>query len=81
MAETASTLTRSAPLKSDDPAWAHGIKVAGKRNQSICLYCNKHIQGGGMTRLNQHLAGVSGNVGSCPKAPSDVQWEMKRLLE
>ena len=47
----------SAPAKFDDPAWAHCIKVLGKRNQTICLYCNKHIQGGGITRLKQHLAG------------------------
>ena len=63
--------------KFNDPAWAHCIKVSGKRNQTICLYCNKHIQGGGITRLKQHLA----DVGHCSKVPSDVQWQMKQLLD
>ena len=57
----------SAPAKSDDPAWAHCIKVPGKRNQTICFYCNKHIQGGGITRLKQHLARILGDVGHCSK--------------
>ena len=67
------------PTKFDDPSWAHCIKVPGKRNQNICLYCNK--QGGGITRLKQHLAKILGDIGNCSKVPSDVQWHMKQLLD
>ena len=55
------------PSKSDDPVWAHCIKVLGKKNQTICLYCNKHIQSGGITHLKQHLAEILGDVGNCSK--------------
>ncbi|GKU92834.1 hypothetical protein SLEP1_g6507 [Rubroshorea leprosula] len=35
--------------KTDDPAWAHCLIVPSKRNQTKCLYCDKLIQGGGIT--------------------------------
>ena len=41
------------PSKSDDPVWAHCIKVLGKKNQTICLYCNKHIQSGGIRNFKR----------------------------
>ena len=55
--------------------------MSGKRNQTICFFYNKHIQGGGITRLKQHLAGILRDVGHCSKVPSDVQWKMKQLLD
>ena len=45
----AATSMASAPAKSDDPAWAHAKMVLGKRNNTICLHCNKHLKGGGIT--------------------------------
>ncbi|KAK2974037.1 hypothetical protein RJ640_006229 [Escallonia rubra] len=71
----------SAPARSDDPAWAHGKVVEGKRNNTICIHCDKHLKGGGITRLKMHLAGVTGQVEACKKAPHDVRWQMKQLLE
>ncbi|KAK3006446.1 hypothetical protein RJ639_015956 [Escallonia herrerae] len=76
-----SSSVASAPARSDDPAWAHGKVVAGKRNNTICIHCNKHLKGGGITRLKMHLAGVTGQVEACKKAPHDVRWQMKQLLE
>ncbi|KAK2987942.1 hypothetical protein RJ640_003420 [Escallonia rubra] len=49
----------SATARSDDPAWAHGKVVAGKRNNTICIHCDKHLKGGGITRIKMHLAGVT----------------------
>ncbi|KAG5241726.1 zinc finger protein [Salix suchowensis] len=71
----------SAPARSDDPAWAHGQVVAGSKNASICIHCNKRINGGGVTRLKYHLAGIKGQVEPCKKVPPDVKWQMKQLLE
>uniref|UniRef100_A0A6N2LXX5 BED-type domain-containing protein n=1 Tax=Salix viminalis TaxID=40686 RepID=A0A6N2LXX5_SALVM len=59
MAENSSsggTSISSAPARSNDPAWAHGQVVAGAKNASICVHCNKRINGGGVTRLKYHLA-------------------------
>ena len=58
MAENSSsggTSMYSAPTRSDDPAWSHGQVVTGAKNASICIYCNKRINGGGITRLKYTL--------------------------
>ena len=84
MAENSSTIgssTASAPARSDDPAWAHARVVPEVRNNTICLYCNKLIKGGGITRLKYHLAGIRGQVEPCKSAPDDVKWQMKQLVE
>ena len=84
MAENSSTIgssTASAPARSDDPTWAHARVVPKARNNTICLYCNKLIKGGGITRLKYHLAGIRGQVESCKSAPDDVKWQMKQLVE
>jgi hypothetical protein len=71
----------SAPARSDDPAWAHGQVVVGAKNSSICIHCSKRINGGGITRLKYHLAGIKGQVEACKKVPPDVKWQMKQLIE
>ncbi|KAI8528485.1 hypothetical protein RHMOL_Rhmol12G0151700 [Rhododendron molle] len=71
----------SAPAKSDGPAWAYSKLVLGKKNNTICLFCNKHLKGGGITRLKQHLAGVKGEVEACKNVPMDVKWPMNQTLE
>ena len=84
MAENSSsggTSISSAPARSDDPAWAHGQVIAGVKNASICIYCNKRINGGGVTRLKYHLAGIKGEVEPCKKVPPDVKWQMKQLID
>ncbi|KAG5233223.1 DNA binding protein [Salix suchowensis] len=71
----------SAPTRSDDPAWAHGQVVPGVKNASICIYCNKRINGGGVTRLKYHLAGIKGEVEACKKVPPEVKWQMKQMVD
>ncbi|XP_024445090.1 uncharacterized protein LOC18107685 [Populus trichocarpa] len=71
----------SAPARSDDPAWAHGQVVISVKNSSICVHCSKRINGGGITRLKYHLAGIKGQVEACKKVPPDVKWQMKQLIE
>ncbi|KAJ8775002.1 hypothetical protein K2173_020006 [Erythroxylum novogranatense] len=65
----------------NDPAWAHAGVVPGQKNHTICLFCNKHLKGGGITRLKRHLAGVKGDVEACKKVSHDVKWQMKTLLD
>ncbi|KAJ6964799.1 hypothetical protein NC652_002893 [Populus alba x Populus x berolinensis] len=55
----------SAPTRSDDPAWAHRQVVIGVKNS--------RINGGGITRLKYHLAGIKGQVEACKKVPPDVK--------
>jgi hypothetical protein len=84
MADNSSTIGSSAastPARSDDPAWAHAHTVSEARNNTICLYCNKLIKRGGITRLKYHLAGIRGQVEPCKSAPDDVKWQMKQLIE
>ena len=71
----------SASARSDDPAWAHGQVVVDAKNSSICVHCSKRINGGGITRLKYHLAGIKGQVEACKKVPPDVKWQMKQLIE
>jgi len=64
-------------FKSGDRAWAHGQVVPGKKNNTIYVYCQKHLAGGGITRLKEHLAGIKGNVAACKRVPNEVKWQMK----
>jgi len=66
--------------KSDDPAWAHGQVVLRKRNNTICVYCQKHLAGGEITQLKEHLAEIKGNVAACKRVPNEVKWHRKQLL-
>uniref|UniRef100_A0A6N2MSJ5 BED-type domain-containing protein n=1 Tax=Salix viminalis TaxID=40686 RepID=A0A6N2MSJ5_SALVM len=84
MAENSSsggTSMYSSSTRSDDPTWAHGQVVPGVKNASICIYCNKRINGGGDTRLKYHLAGIKGEVEPCKKVPPEVKWQMKQLVD
>ena len=56
------------PPKARDTAWAHCDMIDGKM---ICKYCQKSIQGGGINRFKQHLAGIGGHVKPCG-APNEI---------
>ncbi|KAG6659862.1 hypothetical protein CIPAW_03G065700 [Carya illinoinensis] len=75
---TGATSTTLAPVRSEDPAWAHARAVPGARNNTECLYCNKVIRGGGITRLKYHLAGIPGNVEACKKVSEDGQSQLSK---
>ncbi|XP_040995981.1 uncharacterized protein LOC121242146 [Juglans microcarpa x Juglans regia] len=68
-------------IRLEDPAWAHARAVPGARNNTECLYCNKVIRGGGITRLKHHLAEIPGDVEACKNVSEDVKWQMKELLD
>lgn len=77
---TPSSSSPSIGGRSDDPAWAHGKPVADSKNSSICIYCDKRLNGGGITRLKYHLAGVKGQAQVCRNVPENVRSQMKRLI-
>lgn len=57
--------------KATDIGWEHGTALDGDKRKVKCNYCAK-IVSGGITRLKQHVAGISGNVEQCPSAPKEV---------
>lgn len=63
-----------------DPGWEHGIAQDEKKKKVKCNYCGK-IVSGGIYRLKQHLARISGEVTYCDKAPEEVRFRMKENLE
>ncbi|XP_019437546.1 PREDICTED: uncharacterized protein LOC109343613 isoform X1 [Lupinus angustifolius] len=72
-----------APIRSSgfiDPGWDHGIAQDERKKKVRCNYCGK-IVSGGIYRLKQHLARVSGEVTYCEKAPEEVYLKMKENLE
>ena len=44
-----------------DIGWEHAEPVGGSRRTTKCKYCGKVIHGG-ITRLKQHIAHISGQV-------------------
>ncbi|XP_059435153.1 uncharacterized protein LOC132168095 [Corylus avellana] len=63
-----------------DPGWEHGIAQDEKKKKVKCNYCGKVVSGG-IYRLKQHLARLSGEVTYCEKAPEEVCLRMKENLE
>jgi hypothetical protein len=65
-----------------DPAWDYCIyKVVGKKKTYTCMFCNKQINGGGIHRLKEHLAGVVGDVKSCGGVDADTKFRMQENLK
>ena len=50
------------PPKARDIAWTHCDMIDDKM---IYKYCQKSIQGGGINRFKQHLAGIGGHIKPC----------------
>ncbi|KAK9288436.1 hypothetical protein L1049_016893 [Liquidambar formosana] len=63
-----------------DPGWEHGIAQDERKKKVKCKFCGKTVSGG-IYRLKQHLARVSGEVTYCDKAPEEVCLKMKENLE
>ncbi|XP_059632033.1 uncharacterized protein LOC132274713 [Cornus florida] len=68
------------PTGFGDPGWEHGIAQDEKKKKVRCNYCGKVVSGG-IYRLKQHLARLSGEVTYCDKAPEDVCLKMRENLE
>ncbi|GLT50566.1 hypothetical protein SLA2020_240440 [Shorea laevis] len=72
-----------APLRSTgyvDPGWEHGIAQDERKKKVKCNYCGKVVSGG-IFRLKQHLARISGEVTHCEKVPDEVCLNMRKNLE
>ncbi|XP_047333879.1 uncharacterized protein LOC124937630 [Impatiens glandulifera] len=63
-----------------DPGWEHGIAQDDRKKKVRCNYCGKVVSGG-IYRLKQHLARISGEVTYCDKAPEEVCLKMRENLE
>lgn len=63
-----------------DPGWQHGVAQDEKKKKVKCNYCGK-IVSGGIFRLKQHLAMVSGEVTHCEKVSEEVCFGMRKNLE
>ncbi|KAL0308060.1 UNVERIFIED_CONTAM: hypothetical protein Sangu_2995700 [Sesamum angustifolium] len=63
-----------------DPGWEHGVAQDERKKKVRCNYCSKVVSGG-IYRLKQHLARLSGEVTYCDKAPEDVRLKMRENLE
>lgn len=63
-----------------DPGWEHGVAQDDRKKKVRCNYCGKVVSGG-IYRLKQHLARLSGEVTYCDKAPEEVRLKMRENLE
>ncbi|KAK6937209.1 protein of unknown function DUF659 [Dillenia turbinata] len=63
-----------------DPGWEHGMAQDERKKKVKCNYCGKVVSGG-IFRLKQHLARISGEVTHCEKVPEEVCLKMKKNLE
>ncbi|GMH29710.1 hypothetical protein Nepgr_031553 [Nepenthes gracilis] len=63
-----------------DPGWEHGIAQDERKKKVKCNYCGKVVSGG-IYRLKQHLARISGEVTYCDRAPEEVYLKMRENLE
>ncbi|CAN1330814.1 hypothetical protein LINPERPRIM_LOCUS35099 [Linum perenne] len=70
-----STFRSSPLLQSADASSFHPSVVARFRPLRFIV-----PTGGGISRFKNHLAGVSGNIRACPKAPPDVRAAMLKIL-
>ncbi|KAF7812881.1 uncharacterized protein G2W53_033857 [Senna tora] len=65
-----------------DPAWDHfSFKKEGRTNVYTCLHCLSVYKGGGINRMKQHLACVTGQIMSCKKVSHDVRHQMLESLK
>ena len=55
----------SAPPRSDDPAWKYGYIDPKNNKHAVCMYCERVIKGGRITRLKEHLGGITGEIAAC----------------
>lgn len=62
-----------------DIGWEHAVAQNGDKKVPKCNYCGKVIHGG-ITRLKQHLAHISGEVAACTKVSKELMQLMQRHL-
>ncbi|KAJ3678014.1 hypothetical protein LUZ60_001817 [Juncus effusus] len=76
---TPNSETQAPPSK--DPAWAHCCRPDPKISARVqCNYC-KNVYTGGITRMKEHLAGITGNAVSCTVVPDEVRKKIFNLVQ
>ncbi|RVW98874.1 hypothetical protein CK203_033821 [Vitis vinifera] len=63
-----------------DIGWEHAELVGGSRRTTKCKYCGKVIHGG-ITRLKQHIADISGQVEGCPRCTADSRPYYQSMID
>ncbi|WCJ21057.1 hAT transposon superfamily [Euphorbia peplus] len=69
--------------KKTNVAWRYCSELTSDARTKvlICCFCDKHISGGGINRVKQHLAHVKGVVELCPKVPVDLKYLVECALK
>ena len=62
-----------------DIGWEHVEPFGGNRRTPKCKYCGKVIHGG-ITRLKQHIAYISGQVEGCQSVLAEVSQSIKLYM-
>ena len=63
-----------------DIGWEHAEPFGGNRRIPKCKYCEKVIHGG-ITRLKQHIAYISGQVEGCQSVPAKVSQSIRLFVK
>ena len=54
--------------------WSHGEPYPKPNGAGfLCYYCFKTKKGGGVSRLREHLGGITGNVVECKNVPTHIK--------
>ncbi|XP_019157446.1 PREDICTED: uncharacterized protein LOC109154013 [Ipomoea nil] len=74
---TSTTIKR----KSNDIGWDYGVlnDPTKSMDKIKCLLCKK-VMSGGVYRIKEHIAGISGNVSKCPIASKEDQLKCRDAL-
>ena len=67
--------------KLDDMAWEFAVLIDPDDLQRVkCILCGKEMSGG-VTRINQHIAGIKGTITSCLQTTPDQKARCKAAHE
>jgi hypothetical protein len=75
-ASSAQSLVERNVRRKTDITWGHCTLVSEKI--ITCNYCGKIFGGGGIHRVKEHLAGISGQVEICTKVPAEIRFQVKQ---
>lgn len=75
-----SQATPSLKRNSNNVGWEYGILCDPKNSDRVkCKLCLKEMSGG-VYRIKEHIAHISGNVTACPKSEKDDQIKCRNAI-
>ncbi|CAN1790452.1 hypothetical protein LINPERHAP1_LOCUS18826 [Linum perenne] len=80
---SSTTSTKGVGVKQKtDIAWNYFEELVEENGSKVfrCLFCAKVYKGGGINRMKQHLAGITGQISRCLKVPFDVREKIQNNL-